>query len=682
MVTGSACDRPQWERMSDPALGSPRPRHARSDARRATRERRVAIVLVVGAFVFAVCAQSLWFSFSTNMHGDIEYHRGVAFTMISGRLAGQGPIFGVVSYFGGLYPMALGFGSRALGVSFDGLLSVVSWPMTLVLPLALLALGRALWPGRTLEPALLVFIGTIGSSLGRTDSAEWVFSALPSGANEWPVYPRDIALLLLIFGIAIVLRGTSIRRLIAAGVVCALAVATQAQVGAYATGVVAVFAVLRGREDRTFGRSVLGAGVVGISAIVVSAWWWIPRAIAADESRRFLLASYPGLRAPDSSLSGIVNALGVTGVLAALGAVLLIRSRARHPSWFGWWLAAFVPLALAGRLLGDSGLLTERRIWFFAAVPLVVCAAGFTARLLRLLPLVPTAMVLAALLVVPSIVEVVHTRDLVATAWRPEPRSSAFAATRWDTTLSSLQARTQAAGGMVVLAPDVDALYVWQHSGAQPFSLWLTGPTKLGFDPARLTDWSMPERLRLQNRAFRRGLPGLCDLARRVDVRDLVLRHRGRLLGTHDLRPSSVYRVPPEERSKKTVRRGIAPHEAYYDSNSTEFLGVTPPLRLPLGFSGAGIRAVEVDTYLPVDVTPFDLVLPTGTVLTPRRSGDGTRFVFSMPHGVPGGTRLRVLTNTTLLRTIGFVPSRRSLPSGDGTVDLSVASTCPGGASG
>ena len=234
----------------------------------------------------------------------------------------------------------------------------------------------------------------------------------------------------------------------------------------------------------------------------------------------------------------------------------------------------------------------------------------------------------------------------------------------------------------MVLAPDVDALYVWQQSGAQPFSLWLTGPTKLGFDPARLTDWSMPERLRLQNTAFRRGLPGLCALAGHVDASDLVLRHRGPLLGTHDLRPSSRYRVPPQDRSKDTLQRPITPHEAYYDANANEFLGVTPPQKLRLGFSGVHIRAVELDTYRRTDATPFDLVLPTGDVLSPERSGDGTRFVFATPNGVPAGTRIRTLTNTTLLRVIGYVPSATDLPAGDGAVDLPVATACPRPATG
>jgi|GEM_PF-6861626 hypothetical protein len=663
--------------MPDRATDATRPQHPPSDAQRVTRERRLAILLIVVAFGFALVAQSLLFSFSTNMHGDAEYHRGVAYTMISGRLSGEGPIHGVITYFGGTFPFLLGFGSQALGVSFDGLLSVISWPVTLVLPFALLVLGRAIWPRRTLEPALLVFIGTIGSSLGRTDAAEWVFSALPSGANEWPLYPRDIALLILIFAIAIVVRNASTRRLVAAGALCAFAIATHAQFGIYTTLVVAGFAMLRSREAHGWPAALGRGAVVGTTAVIASSWWWIPRLIAAEQSRRFLLASYPGLQAPDSSVLGLVNALGVTGLLAFFGLVFVLRSRVTVERWFGWWLALFIPLAIAGRFVGDSGFLTERRIWFFASVPLVVCAAAAAARGLRALPTAPAVLMLVALILVPSVIEVEHTRNLVDTSWGTPPPQSAFGRDAWKQALPQLRDRTVAHDGLVVLAPDADALYVWQQTGAQPFSLWLTGPTKLGFDPARLTDWGMLERLRLQNDAFRRGLPGLCDLARRVGARDLVLRHRGPLLGVYDLRPASRYRVAPEDRAKTTIERGITGHEAYYDHNNTEFLGITPPQTVALGFSASRVREVQVQTFLPMAAKDaFLLVLPNGREIEPTAGPDPMTFRYQTPDGVPGGTRLRPRSDSTLERVIGFVPSPDAPAHGQGVVDLPVVTAC------
>src|SRR4051812_2373595 len=168
------------------------------------RDRRIAGALIVGTLLFALVVQSNFFEFSNSMRGDMAYHRGVALTMTAHLWQGQGPIHGIITYFGGLFPFTFGWASRALGVSFDALVSVASWPFTLVLPLVLLALGRALWPRRALEPALLVVIGTIGSSLAFDRNAEWVFSVLPSGANAWPMYPRDVALVAMIGALAVV----------------------------------------------------------------------------------------------------------------------------------------------------------------------------------------------------------------------------------------------------------------------------------------------------------------------------------------------------------------------------------------------------------------------------------------------------------------------------------------------
>src|SRR5690349_16091765 len=127
-----------------PGTGTHRPPAADRRNRQDRQDRRIAGGLIVGTLVYALVVQSNFFEFSNSMRGDIDYHRGVAFTMTAHLWQGQGPIHGVISYFGGLYPFTFGWASRALGVSFDALVSVVSWPFTLVLPLVLLALGRAL----------------------------------------------------------------------------------------------------------------------------------------------------------------------------------------------------------------------------------------------------------------------------------------------------------------------------------------------------------------------------------------------------------------------------------------------------------------------------------------------------------------------------------------------------------
>lgn len=59
--------------------------------------------------------------------GDIAYHRGVAYTMQGAAWQGEGPYVGLLSYYGGLYPMVFGGLAGLFGASFDHVLSVGSW---------------------------------------------------------------------------------------------------------------------------------------------------------------------------------------------------------------------------------------------------------------------------------------------------------------------------------------------------------------------------------------------------------------------------------------------------------------------------------------------------------------------------------------------------------------------------
>ena len=284
---------------------------------------------------------------------------------------------------------------------------------------------------------------------------------------------------------------------------------------------------------------LVALAIAGIAAFA-SAWWWIPRVIAAVESGRLLLGSYPALPRPDGSALGILNALGVVGLLAAAG-LFLVWSRPAPLRFFGVWLLAFVPVIMFGGPLADLGFITLRRAWLFAAIPMVVIATVAAAALLRVLPTIPVLVVLVLALVVPSTIEVVHTRDALETHWQ-ERALGTFGTRQWHDALGTLRARTLGANGTVVLAPDVDAAFVWESTGAQPFSLWLGGSTKLGFDPARLTPWGYLERVHLQDRAFRAGLPGLCALARAdrcVGTRAPPLRTAAR-----DARPAAVGALP------------------------------------------------------------------------------------------------------------------------------------------
>ena len=73
-------------------------------------ESTVARLLIGGSFVFAIIGQTLLFHTAPLMGGDARYHRGVALTMSAGNFQGEGPIHGLITYFGGRYGRPMAFG--------------------------------------------------------------------------------------------------------------------------------------------------------------------------------------------------------------------------------------------------------------------------------------------------------------------------------------------------------------------------------------------------------------------------------------------------------------------------------------------------------------------------------------------------------------------------------------------
>jgi hypothetical protein len=627
------------------------------------QERRIAAGLLGFTFLFALVAQTLLLHRSSTMGGDVEYHRGVGFTMSAGSWSGEGPIDGVISYFGGLYPLTFGWASHALGVSFDSLLSVVSWPFVLVLPLALLWLGRRLWPDTVLEPAVFAFLGTVGSSLALDDRAIWVYSLLPSGTNLWPLFPRDVALVLLIVALGIVAGGESTRRTVLAGVVAGLAIGVQAQIGVYCVGVLIAYRLWRAWPVRAMRRFIADAAIIGTVALAVSAWWWWPRIDLLVETRRLVLKSYPGLASPDASLIGVVVALGAVGLLAVPGVVLALRDRRPAERFAAIWLLALAPLALMGTIAGDIGVMTPRRVWFLAAVPLVICAAVAATALIRRGPVPLVMTILIAVIVIPSAAEAWQTRDLVTKLWVHQPEDDPYAESAWAPAMNELRSAMDDRGSVTVIAPDNDALYIWKQSGAQPFSFLPSGSVKLGFDPALTTRYSYIRRVLLLEKAVAAGLPGVCGLARRTDADFIVMRRDGDLLGTHDARPSSSYRVDPSDRTTETISRRVGPGLTYLDRSATELLEIAPGSDMTIEWSDRGVRRLDVYQDRKRPVPPMRLVLRDGTRIVPSVRHDGRAYVlrFDTPHGIPPGTHLEANERgrARVSRLIGYEPVSR-----------------------
>ncbi len=645
------------------------------------RERWVANILLAITFLFALIAQTMLFEHSTAMGGDVEYHRGVGFTMSAGSFSGEGPIHGVVSYFGGLYPLSLGWGSRLLGVSFDSLLSVVSWFFVLALPLALWWLGRRLWPAARLEPAVLAFVGTVGSSLALDDRSMWVYSVLPSGANLWPLYPRDVALVLFVVVLALVVGAEARGRIALAGLVAGVAIGTHAQLGVYSVAIAVAYLLWRSWPERAWRRWLVDSAIVGGVALGASVWWWWPRLEVFVETRRVVLKSFPTLTRPDSSPAGIVVALGFVGILAVPGVVLALRHRRSGEGFAAVWLLAMLPFALLGIVLGDIGIMTPRRVVVLLALPIVICAAVAATALLRrsrvwlVLPLVILAVV------IPSASEAAQTRDLVSERWVPRTGHDPFAHTTWEAALETLQSAMLDRGSVQVIAADNDALFIWKHSGAQPFSFLAAGGVKLGFDPGLTTDYGYLRRVHLLDRAQAAGLPGLCRLAHRTGSDFIVARRDGDLLGTRDIRPSARYRVDPRDRDRETINRRVGPGVRYFDRSSTEQLQVLSGGHLDLDWSGPEVRRIDVFEDRARPVPPMTLELGDGTRVEPEIVPAGKSLValrFATPDGVPRGSTLRVnpQRRVVISRIIGYerVPG---LPgSGTGPVVLDPARVC------
>ena len=657
--------------------GSPDPARAPADHHRGSED-TIAAGLLAFTFGFALVAQTLLFHSSNAISGDIAYHRGVALTMSAGSFSGEGPIHGILSYFGGLYGLVFGWSSELLGVPFDRVVSVVSWPFVLALPLALLWLGRGIWPGRALDGAVFTFLGTVGSSLALDNRSMWVNSTLPSGTNMWPVYPRDVALVLLVIALAVVVRDSARWRALVAGVIAGIAICVHAQIGVYCVAVVVALLLWRAWPAGARLRWLVDAALVAGTAVVVSVWWWWPRLDEVIHTRTLLLASYPGDSTPDASLAAFVVAFGAVGLLAFPGAWFALRRGASDERFAAAWFFALTVVALVGPLFGDLGLITPRRAWFLAALPLLICASIAATTLIRKGPSALVAWILIAVIAIPSASEAWQTRDLVSRKWATPSGNDLLSAKQWAPAMSTLRSATVKRGSLVVIAPDGDGVYIWEETGAQPFSLWLPGWVKLGFDPAQVTAHSYRDRVSMQSAAFAAGLPGICRLAQQVGAHAIVLRRRGDLVGTYDDDPAAQYRVEPKDRSAKTIDRIVAPGIQYLDRNVLDALVLSAGYALPLRFASPTVRRVDVILRSPRPKSSLTLVLSNGRVLDPRREqvGSDVALVFDAPDGIPSGSRLVATSAAMVTRVIGYEPVPGVTGSSDGPIALDPATIC------
>ena len=370
----------------------------------------------------------------------------------------------------------------------------------------------------------------------------------------------------------------------------------------------------------------------------------------------------------------------MVGLLAVPGVVLAWRGRQPVERFAAVWLLVLAPIGLLGELAGDLGLVTPRRVFFLASIPLVICAAIATTAWLRRGPIALVLTIVVAAVVVPSVAEAMWTRDHVDEVWAPEPADGPYASRLWSPALDRLRDAMYDRGSVTVVAPDNDGLFVWEHSGAQPFGFLPTGSVKLGFDPARTTDYGYLERVRLVERAQGRGLPGLCGLARRTGADFLVLRRDGDLLGTHDTRPSARYRVEPEDRTAAAIDRRVGPGLRYLDTSSNELLEIAPGRSAPLGWHDPAVRRIDVYQDRKRPIPPMYLVLPGGRRVEPRivATGPGVdpalRDARRRTRRHP--TRCEPARPRPGVAVIGYTPARDLPGPTTGVVVLDPATVC------
>jgi hypothetical protein len=569
-----------------------------------------ALILAVAAAI-AVVVLSAGFYRSAWMLGDIAYHRGVAYTMQAGLLEGEGPFAGLTTYYGGLYSLGLGLvaGSRP----FDTVLSVVSWPATLMIPLALLIVGTRLWGRDRLAIALFVLLGTVGAPLHNDRSLVWVDSVLPMGSAFWPLYPRDVALALLVVGWWAVTSERRIVRVALLGLIVGLTATFHAQMALLLAWFVAVSAIVRCIRGRTLVPFLEGAAA-GVISLAVSAWWWIPR-VTAVQAGGILLDDYPGRVPLRIDPITFIQAFGVVGILALFGLALMTLLWRTHRSWLliAGWLATFLPLVVVNRLAPPIELFTERRIWLVASIALVALATNAAVLIVRTLRSsfpresssrwrgsglarsAATWLVVAAIVVI-SIPGTIATTRVMRGSWIPGNLGSASVdPARWAAVTARIHQGVRERGPTVLGTYDAFEVWAWSFTGAQVPSAWLPGPIKLGFDPTALTGSGYLDRVRRVEGAFDAGRQGICSLRSSDGVGVLLLEKSGGLVGAYDRTVASTFRVEPRDRSPLTIDREVGPGIRYVDQNGWDMLRLDFGATIALPWSDPTIGRLAIE---------------------------------------------------------------------------------------
>jgi hypothetical protein len=641
-----------------------------------TASSRAARVILGIALIWGFVLGSNLLQISSWIVGDIAYHRGVAYTMQGVAWQGEGPYPGLLTYYGGLYPLVLGRVAGWLSAPFDLVLSVASWGLSLLWPLASWWLARRIWPRQPLTVALFVLL-MVSAAPFTNRVLIWVDSPLVSAQNSFPTYPRDLALTFVLVAAACVLADGRRTRIVGTGLALGGIILVHLQIAlvtGWILGVWSIVGAIRKRSWQPLGELV----AAGIVALLVSAWWWIPRVAATIESGGLLLGGYPGSPPLRIGLDNAFEAFGIVAILALLGFSVLA---ARRPlpgrlAFFLVWLAACVPLIVVDRLLNGSDLFSERRAWLLMSIPLTAIGTAVAAIVVGRLRASLAIAFIALVLVAPSLPGTVATIRLVASAWQPgHAGGRVFDASVWDPIFADLNRRVRTEGRHIVVTYDAYETWVWSFSGAQVPSLWLPGPFKLGFDPARLTGLGQLDRWARQEVAFDGGRPAICAFAGAFGAGSIILDVDDGLVGTFDESPALPFRADPRLRSDDTIARAVGSGLTYVDRGGTDTLTLDRNASWRPGFQAPAARLLAIEVIVPMlPAGQLSRVEPLGTIATPA----GPARVVIPVDGAGGQNVITAAAPFDLVRVTAFEPvPGLDLPAGIQPVRWSPAAFCP-----
>jgi hypothetical protein len=564
-------------RSPGPAGPTARPTDSVRSGDFALSTRRTIVLLGALALAALLLQGGLFVHKSWLWTGDTIYHRAVMAEIQAGELLPGGPYAGLPAFYSPLFHyMAAAIGSLAQIELTEAIrvISIVFAPLT---PLAAYWLGRVL--GLDRASALVgAFFSTFAGAIKTTEDRVWVDALFVGQHNFFPVFPRDIAFLLLPLGLGCVYRavvdgwrpGAAL-----AGLAFGLMILAHTQTAVFAAPLIAIYLllVLLLRRD-LFRRIVQVCVVTGVVALGISSFWWGWQIVEIVQSGSFGV-NMPAYRVPVKlALEEFPAEFGVFLVLGPLGVWLIARRLVRERSLAALlllvWFAVPVTLAIlrpTGFPGGDTFF--PRRLWQFASQPLLLMAGlGLVVGVLR--PLRPRwsliALVLIAVCLVASVPGSIGTSQRIAEFWN-EPE---LADQRWDLDGNFafgpfLAAEARRAGLHTVLAPTPEATLVWYYSGQKVVYLKPTAAIKLAYDVQRMTGFGEAERADDLVKAYGGDPTALASIAEKYGARYVVLKRLGDRLAGIDV-PADGLAPQPETRKAGRV----------VETNHYEYLAVSP----------------------------------------------------------------------------------------------------------